>query len=386
VDDKTLDSIPVVSADCHVAEPVEELTARVPTALRDKAPRIEERDGVRRVVFPTLDDPSLVDLEGPNWEPADEDDFSAEELKRLKRRKMMAETNPRTHDLEARLEDADLDGIAVQVVHPNLGINFGLLERDIGAALCHAYNEWLIDALAHPRIVTPVLIPMWDVDEAIAELHYGVERGVRVANIPVVPPGKPYNSATYEPLWEAASATDVNFVMHQGTGHDMVRYRGKGSGPVNLGRSNTIVARTIGLLACSGVMERHPDVHFVGVECEGGWFAWLMQILDAGYVKLFEYPKLGERPSAYLRRQAHVTFQDDPVAVHNVALTGPEVLLWGNDYPHMEGTFPESREAIRRLFADTPIDWTRKILGETAATVFHVEDVVAAWTPRASTG
>jgi predicted TIM-barrel fold metal-dependent hydrolase len=212
-------------------------------------------------------------------------------------------------------------------------------------------------------------------------LHYGVGRGVRVANIPVVPAGKPYNSASYEPLWSAASAEGVNIVMHQGTGHDMVRYRGKGSGPVNLSRTNTIVARTLGLLACSGVMERHPDVHFVGVECEGGWMAWLMQILDAGYTKLFQYPRLVEKPSAYLRRQAHVTFQDDPVAIHNVALTGPEVLLWGNDYPHMEGTFPESREAIRRLFADTPIDWTRKILGATAAKVFHVEDVVAAWKP-----
>ena len=382
MDEKTLDSIPVVSADCHVAEPVEELTDRVPAPLRDKAPRVEERDGIRRVAFPTLDDPSLVDLEGPGELPQGGENFSAEAIKRHKRRQMMAEANPRTHDLTARLEDADLDGIAVQVVHPNLGINFGLLERDIGAALCHAYNEWLVDTLSHPRIVTPVMLPLWDVDEAVAELHYGVGRGVRVVNIPVVPPGKPYNSRDYEPLWHAASANGVNIVMHQGTGHDMVRYRGMGSGPVNLSRSNTIVARTIGLLACSGVMERHPDVHFVGVECEGGWFAWLMQILDTGYVKLFEYPRLAEKPSAYLRRQAHVTFQDDPVAIHNVALTGPEVLLWGNDYPHMEGTFPESREAIRRLFADTPIDWAKKILGATAAKVFHVEEVVAAWKPR----
>jgi predicted TIM-barrel fold metal-dependent hydrolase len=380
MDEKQLDSIPVVSADCHVSEPADELAALVPAALRDKAPRVEAVGGRRRVVFPTLDDPSLVDIdyEAPLSEG---DDFSAEEIKRDKRRQMMAQTNPRTHDLIARLEDADLDGIAVQVVHPNLGINFALLERDIGTALCHAYNEWLIDRLSHPRIVTPVMLPMWDVDDAIAELRYGVGRSVRVVNIPVVPAGKPYNSADYERLWETAAAEGVSFVMHQGTGHDMVRYRGKGSGPVNLSRTNTIVARTLGLLACSGVMERHPDVHFVGVECEGGWMAWLMQILDAGYTKLFQYPRLAEKPSEYLRRQAHVTFQDDPVAIHNVALTGPEVLLWGNDYPHMEGTFPESREAIRRLFADTPIDWTRKILGETAAKVFHVEDVIAAWKP-----
>jgi predicted TIM-barrel fold metal-dependent hydrolase len=382
MDDKDLDAIAVVSADCHVDEPVEELTELVPARLRDKAPRIELVNGDPQVVFPTIDDASMSRTAARQEPPREGEEFSAEEIKRKRRRQMMAEANPRSHDLRARLEDADIDGIAVQVVHPNVGLNFGLLERDIGAAMCHAYNEWLIGRLSHPRIVTPVMLPMWDVAEAIDEMRFGLERGVRVANIPIVPgTEKPYNSAMWEPLWEAAAEEGVNFVMHQGTGHDMVRYRGRGSGPVNLSRTNTLVARTLGLLACSGVLERFPDLHFVGVECEGGWFAWLCQILDVGYTKVFQYPRLGENPSFYLRRQTHVTFQDDPVAVHNIALTGPEVLLWGNDYPHIEGTFPESRQAIHRLFADTPIEWTRKILGETAASIFHVSDIATSW-PR----
>jgi predicted TIM-barrel fold metal-dependent hydrolase len=383
MDEKVLDTIPVVSADCHVDEPLDALVALVPERLRDKAPRVVEVDGVPQVVFPTLEAPAQGKVREEL--PDDPDEFSAEEIKRLKRRRMAAETSPRTHDLEARLEDGALDGVVVQVVHPGrLGINFGLLQRDIGAAMCHAYNEWVIDCLAHPQMVTPVMLPMWDVDEAIEEMRYGLSRGVTVANIPVAPPDKPYNSTQFDRLWVAAEEAGVNFVMHQGTGHTIVHYRGRGSGPVNLARTNTMVARTLGLLATSGVMERHPDLHFVGVECEGGWVAWLLQILDAGYNSLYQYPRLGEQPSFYLRRQAHVTFQDDPVAVHNIALTGPEMLLWGNDYPHVEGTFPESREAIRRMFADTPLDWTRKILGETAAKVFHVEDVIADWAPTPS--
>ncbi len=123
-------------------------------------------------------------------------------------------------------------------------------------------------------------------------------------------------------------------------------------------------------------MERYPDMHFVGVECEGGWFAWLMQVLDEAYEDLFRYPRLAEPPTFYLRRQAHVTFQDDPVAIHNVPLTGPDVLLWGSDYPHMEGTFPESRAYIQKLFANTPIDVTRKVVGETAARIFGLEHVL----------
>jgi predicted TIM-barrel fold metal-dependent hydrolase len=81
-------------------------------------------------------------------------------------------------------------------------------------------------------------------------------------------------------------------------------------------------------------------------------------------------PKLALRPSDYVRRQAHVTFQNDPVGVHNRHVTGVETLLWGSDYPHPEGTWPHSRRALAAQLAGVPEEEARQIAGETAARLF----------------
>ena len=57
------------------------------------------------------------------------------------------------------------------------------------------------------------------------------------------------------------------------------------------------------------------------------------------------------KPSEYVRRQFHVQFADDPVAVagpaHHRAV---DTIIWGNDYPHAEGTFRGSEECIAENF------------------------------------
>jgi hypothetical protein len=70
-------------------------------------------------------------------------------------------------------------------------------------------------------------------------------------------------------------------------------------------------------------------------------------------------------PSEYVARQFHVQFQDDPIAIACRHITGLSTLIWGNDYPHAEGTFRGSRELIKQLFADVPDDERKAILGGT---------------------
>jgi hypothetical protein len=81
---------------------------------------------------------------------------------------------------------------------------------------------------------------------------------------------------------------------------------------------------TTGSLSCSGVLDRHPDLHVVLVEVNAGWMAWTMSTLDEYYLahRDIEWTKpiLAALPSHYLRRQVHATFQDDPVAIHNIPL------------------------------------------------------------------
>jgi predicted TIM-barrel fold metal-dependent hydrolase len=77
--------------------------------------------------------------------------------------------------------------------------------------------------------------------------------------------------------------------------------------------------------------------------------------------------KLPLRASEYFQRQGAVTITDDRVALNNVAFTGTECLLWGNDYPHDEGTWPNSAkfiESIRTALA--PAEAQRVLCGKAA--------------------
>ena len=48
-------------------------------------------------------------------------------------------------------------------------------------------------------------------------------------------------------------------------------------------------------------------------------------------------------------------------------------VMWGDDYPHAEGTFPDTREAMRFTFSDIDPKYTRKFLGETAIDLYGLD-------------
>jgi len=80
--------------------------------------------------------------------------------------------------------------------------------------------------------------------------------------------------------------------------------------------------------------------------------------------------KLDAPPGYYLKRQAHATFMWDPVAIANRDVTGTDCLLWGNDYPHREGSFPWSQEWVDKQFAGVPESDVDAITRGNAAKLF----------------
>jgi predicted TIM-barrel fold metal-dependent hydrolase len=166
--------------------------------------------------------------------------------------------------------------------------------------------------------------------------------------------------------------------MHQGTGHDMLFYRGRGAAVANLLATQSMAPRTAGLLATSGVLAEHPGLHFVFVETNAAWISWAMTTLDFYYDAFQEYegwvrPILPEKPGWFMARQVHGTFQFDPVAVRNVSHTGSAALLWGSDFPHAEGTYPHSRETVRRLFAGVEPEAVADMVAGNAVRLFRFD-------------
>jgi hypothetical protein len=106
-----------------------------------------------------------------------------------------------------------------------------------------------------------------------------------------------------------------------------------------------------------------------------------MNTVDYYYDAFQEYegwvrPVLPEKPSFYMARQIHGTFQIDPVAITNIGNTGIEPLLWGSDFPHAEGTYPNSRKVVIELFKDVDIAAVAEIGAGTAARLFRFDPEV----------
>ena len=141
------------------------------------------------------------------------------------------------------------------------------------------------------------------------------------------------------------------------------------------GAHGTLIA-----LVGSGMLDRFPQLQLLMVECGAGWLAWVVDAMDQSLQKYGQWLtglSLEQKPSEYVRRQMHVTFMDDAAAVNNRHLTGVEPLMWGSDYPHAEGTWPNTREAIDRTFAGVPDPDRAAMLGGTAAKLFGFKAPVA---------
>lgn len=126
------------------------------------------------------------------------------------------------------------------------------------------------------------------------------------------------------------------------------------------------------MLAAGGALDRFPGLSLVTVETGAAWLAWIMTQADLIYEdhEMFARPKLSVAPSELIRRQCHATFMHDPVAINNRATTGVESLMWGNDYPHPEGTWPESQARVAEQFDGVSDADLQAIVSGNAAGVF----------------
>lgn len=355
-----LRSLPLISADSHVEEPSTLWHAELPDAMRAHLPpelgpehASATQFAVRIGIEDTTRTREIIDLD---------------ELRAL------------TADPERRFAAMRRDGISGECIYPSAGLYaWNITDAQTGEACCRIYNDWIADRLASrsPRFRCAGMVPTWSPDDAVAEVERIAGLGLAAAMLPLV--GTPqYNDRKWHALWSAIEEIGLPIVMHQGSGHDMLFYRGPGAAVANLLSTQSMAPRTAALLATSGVLADHPGLHFVFVETNAGWLSWAMCTVDYYYEAFQQYegwvrPVLPEKPSHYLRRQIHGTFQFDPVAVHNLPITGAGPLLWGSDFPHAEGTYPRSREVVCELFARVALDDAAQIVAGAAARLFRFD-------------
>jgi predicted TIM-barrel fold metal-dependent hydrolase len=119
----------------------------------------------------------------------------------------------------------------------------------------------------------------------------------------------------------------------------------------------------------SAALERYPDLRVILGESGIGWLPYALERMDSEWE---QFRDLGLKllPSEYWRRQMAATFQDDQAGIDAIATIGEETLMWGSDFPHPDGLWPDSHALIAKQFAGVPETTRRKILCENAARIY----------------
>jgi predicted TIM-barrel fold metal-dependent hydrolase len=341
-----------ISADSHVTEPIELYAERLPERFRHLAPRIVNENGWR-----------ILRAEG------------------MRDRKLMTESELDLAivggwDHGQRFREQEQDGVVAEVVFPNwaLQICFVPENTELQLALCRSYNDWAVEhLLGEPRLLPVGLIPMSDIDAAVAEASRLASLGFRALFLPARMPTRPYNHEAYDRFWAAAQEIGLPLTFHSGTGYEPRIVGGRGAPIINYLLGAQLDGPSVFLhLAAGGALDRFPDLQVVAVETGAAWLAWVMTQADmiAEDHEMFSKHRLSMKPSDFIRRQCHATFMHDPVAIHNLPFTGSNSILWGNDYPHPEGTWPQSTSAAMSQFEGLPDSEVHAIVAGNTARVF----------------
>ena len=84
--------------------------------------------------------------------------------------------------------------------------------------------------------------------------------------------------------------------------------------------------------------------------------------------------KISKLPSEYFGTNIFIgasTMSREEIRRRHVI--GCDVAMWGTDYPHPEGTWPNTVAKLRSDFHDVPVEDTRKLLGDTAAALYGMD-------------
>jgi predicted TIM-barrel fold metal-dependent hydrolase len=375
----------LISADSHVLEP-EGLWDRLPSHLRAYRPRLEQLpNGGERYTI----EGSTIDL--PYQDDLTEDDWACEYRR-----------DPSgARDVGRRLQDMAREGVSAQVIFPEVGLGLagGNGTPEYHVAISQAYNDWVLEAFSvEPERFRPAaMLPTDDAIVAFEEAERCIAKGFKTLFLPITVPWLPYWHPSWEPLWSLAEEARIPISFHVFSGNvwfgtefaflpflsdervEAARAVHREAGEIGETYSSTVVGMAAGMspiidLTGSGVLERHPELRFAVIESDCGWLAWTLEVMNSMQDKRRMYlNKLPLRASEYFLRQGAVAITDDPVGVHNISFTGSDCLLWGNDYPHDEGTFPNSRSVIDSMRKTVDTESLAKIVAGNAARLYDFD-------------
>jgi predicted TIM-barrel fold metal-dependent hydrolase len=280
----------------------------------------------------------------------------------------------RPTDPALRAKDMDRDGVQAEVIFGILGAATRLGDHEAAIEMFRIYNDWLLNFCRHDpnRFIGLACLPYGDIDAAIKEVHRVAKLGLRGLELSCSWDMEPMWHPVWEPLWQAVNEVELPLHFHTfpavplnkidaqtGLTRRAAFFTAVSSFQMNL---INILAAIIG----RAVLERYPKLRISFGESGIGWVPYALDRMDFEWEDRFRDLGLTMKPSDYWRRQCKATFQFDRIGTKLIDEMGVETLMWGSDYPHADGVWPESSKYIEEQFGHLPADVTHKIVCENA--------------------
>ncbi len=361
---------PIISADSHITEPPGCYVDRIDSKYKSTAPHIVN-DASRGDLFVVegLGKPLAIGLAAAaGIDPKDLKMFGAK----------FEDLHRGGWDPEARMADQKRDGVACEVIYPTVGMMLcNHPDYDYKKACFDAYNLWIAEyCAAHPdRLIGLGQTAMRSVEEGIADVRKMKEMGLRGVMMPGNPQVSDYDDPIYAPFWDAVVDMDMPLSFHILTSKsDAVKTRGpKMNGFMSIIRGNQDL---IGTFIFGGVFERHPKLKLVCVEADAGWVPHFMYRMDHAYDRhrawMLKGRELSKKPSEFFKEHIYTTFQDDWVAFKMKDLCNTRRLMWANDFPHSDSTWPWSQDILAEHTKDLSQQEKDWILHDNVAELYHL--------------
>jgi predicted TIM-barrel fold metal-dependent hydrolase len=310
-------------------------------------------------------------------------------------------------DADRRLAEMDREGVAAEFVYPGdpralspLSPQFRPLAQDVVAAGARAYNRWAADTFgpSSDRILC-VGDPATQLDlgAILAELDWIAGRGFAGAYVPGyfhrddLPP---VHDAFWDPYWTRLTELGLPAVIHAGYGQKQCEFlHGIEALRENMeaeGRDDLLAEiinnadrffskdlrprRAMWQLMLGGVFDRHPELKLLMTEVRADWLPATLRHLDTVYEQHRAELPTTRSPSEIWHDQCLMSLS----FVHKVEVAmrhelDLDTIFFGRDYPHAEGTWPNTADWLSDAFAGVPENELRLMLGENAIRVLDLD-------------
>lgn len=364
-----------ISADSHVTEPPSCYTDYLEPEWRDRAPRLAQNaekgsvyliDGLPGEVPITL-----AAAAGRNPEDLWNSSRTFDDLHRG------------GWDPKARLLDQDRDGVGAEIIYPTVGMVLcNHPDANYMHAMFRAYNRWLKDFCddGEGRLFGIGQTAVATVEQAIEDCKLIREQGFRGVMLPAHPgTDEDYDHPSFDRLWALLVDLDMPVSFHTFTGKrkaDELVFSTRGpkmNGFMAITRDNQDL---LGMFVITGIFERFPKLRVVSVEADAGWVPHYVYRMNHQYERHRFWKKgitLKQLPGDYFFENIYLTFQDDWMAFKHRGDLNVHRLLWANDYPHSDATWPNSQELLAKHTAILSDEERRWILRDNVAELYGIE-------------